>query len=175
MTSNFLNPDQGQIALPNVGNTCYLNSTIQCLAGTQELLQYFFQYAKLDNGQHIKRYKKHHWKVLAFIRKIAKTKEVTLIKGNHDIFKLGDYTPYFRDIRSYHVTNISDKRKIIFSHIPLHEESLGRFKYNIHGHLHGNRVLKSGIVDYRYINVCVEWTNYAPIPYDTVLENLTTY
>ena len=98
-----------------------------------------------------------------------------LIKGNHDIFKLGDYTPYFRDIRSYHVTHISDKRNIIFSHIPLHEESLGRFKYNIHGHLHGNRVLKSGVVDYRYINVCVEWTNYAPIPYDTVLENLTTY
>lgn len=98
-----------------------------------------------------------------------------LIKGNHDIFKLADYTPHFRDIRSYHVLNNKDKKRIILSHIPIHEDSLERFKYNIHGHLHGNRVMKSGVVDYRYINVCVEWTNFAPIALDMVLDNLTKY
>ena len=28
-----------------------------------------------------------------------------LIRGNHDIFKMDDYTKYFRDIRGYHVMN----------------------------------------------------------------------
>ena len=28
-----------------------------------------------------------------------------LIKGNHDIFKLEDYTPHFRDIRGYHLVH----------------------------------------------------------------------
>ena len=58
-----------------------------------------------------------------------------LIKGNHDIFRLEDYTPFFRDIRGYHVLN-----GMILSHIPVHEESLGRFGVNIHGHLHARRV-----------------------------------
>jgi UDP-2,3-diacylglucosamine pyrophosphatase LpxH len=37
----------------------------------------------LDN-KHINRYNKHHWNVLGLIRKIAKKKEVTFIRGNHD-------------------------------------------------------------------------------------------
>ena len=57
MRLSFLNNDQGLIGLPNVGNSCYLNSTIQCLAGTPELLKYFFQSVKLDDGNIIKRYK----------------------------------------------------------------------------------------------------------------------
>ena len=48
-----------------------------------------------------------------------------LIKGNHDIFRMEEYTPYFRDIRGYHVMN-----GMILSHIPVHEESLGRFGRN---------------------------------------------
>ena len=39
----------------------------------------------LFDNKHIERYKKHHWKILALIRKIAKNKEVTLIRGNHDL------------------------------------------------------------------------------------------
>ena len=54
---DFLGPDQGKLGLPNVGNSCYLNSTIQCLAGTPELLSYFFQSVKSDSGQSIRRYK----------------------------------------------------------------------------------------------------------------------
>ncbi|MGA1873758.1 MAG: hypothetical protein ACMUHY_08805, partial [Thermoplasmatota archaeon] len=42
-----------------------------------------------------------------------------LIKGNHDIFKLTDYTKYFRDIRGYHVMN-----GLILSHIPISKDSL---------------------------------------------------
>ena len=65
-----------------------------------------------------------------------------LIKGNHDIFKLSDYTKYFRDIRSYHVMN-----GMILSHIPISKDSIARFGTNIHGHTHGNRVRKPRGVD----------------------------
>ena len=90
-----------------------------------------------------------------------------LIRGNHDIFKLEDYTPYFRDIRGYHVMN-----GMILSHIPVHEESLGRFGTNIHGHLHSNRVMKDGTVDPRYQCVCVEQTDFAPILLEDVVKRI---
>lgn len=93
-----------------------------------------------------------------------------LIKGNHDIFKLEDYTAHFRDIRSYHVMN-----GLILSHIPLHTSTLYRFGCNIHGHLHANRVMRSNgygreVVDERYYNVCVENTDFAPILFEDVLK-----
>ena len=92
-----------------------------------------------------------------------------LIKGNHDIFKLEDYTAHFRDIRGYHVVD-----NFILSHIPVHTDSKGRFRGNIHGHLHSNRVMfndvvdhKNGRVSYRgmkidpfYFCVCVEQTDF---------------
>jgi len=94
--------------------------------------------------------------------------DLVLIKGNHDIFRLEEYTRYFRDIRSYHVMN-----GLILSHIPLHAESLGRFGKNIHGHTHANRVLlPNGGIDYRYHCVCVEQTDFAPILFDDVLKRI---
>ena len=104
-----------------------------------------------------------------------------LIKGNHDIFKLEDYTRYFREIRAYHVMN-----GMILSHVPVHSESLGRFGCNIHGHLHWQRVKKprgvdvrtgeilySDEVDPRYFNVSVEQIDYAPILFEDVLKRIT--
>ena len=90
-----------------------------------------------------------------------------LIKGNHDIFKLHDYTEHFRDIRGYHVMN-----NMILSHIPVHAESKGRFKANIHGHTHANRVKVQGIIDPWYHCVCVEQTSYRPILFEQVLARI---
>lgn len=103
-----------------------------------------------------------------------------LIRGNHDIFKLEDYTPYFRDIRGYDVKN-----GMIFSHVPVHPESLARFGCNIHGHLHANRVMKikgvdkktselifSDEVDPRYFNVSVEQIDFAPITLEEVSKRI---
>lgn len=81
-----------------------------------------------------------------------------LIKGNHDIFKLEDYTKHFRDIRGYHVMD-----NIILSHIPVHPDSKGRFRGNIHGHLHVNNV-----GDPWYQCVCVEQTEFKPISFEVV-------
>ena len=103
-----------------------------------------------------------------------------LIRGNHDIYKLADYTAYFRDVRGYDVKN-----GMILSHIPVHVESLARFGTNIHGHLHQNRVMKmrgvdvktgevlySTEIDPRYHCVCVEHTDYAPISLEEVYDRI---
>jgi calcineurin-like phosphoesterase family protein len=103
-----------------------------------------------------------------------------LIRGNHDIFKLEDYTKYFRDIRGYHVMS-----GMILSHIPIHEESLGRFGVNVHGHLHANRVMRRassmmefmewGVrerIDPRYHCVCVEQTDFAPILLEDLIKRI---
>lgn len=91
-----------------------------------------------------------------------------LIKGNHDLFDLADYAPYFRDIRGSHV--LAGK---LLTHIPVHPASLDRWGVNIHGHLHSERVLGiNGTPDPRYICVSVEQTGFAPVPLDVVLERL---
>ena len=103
-----------------------------------------------------------------------------LIRGNHDIFQLADYTQYFRDVRGYDVKN-----GMILSHIPVHTESLARFGTNIHGHLHAHRVMKmrgvdvrtgevlySDEIDPRYHCVCVEHTDYAPISLEEVYDRI---
>lgn len=83
---------------------------------------------------------------------------LVLVKGNHDIFKLSDYTPFFDDIRSYVVQKDQDGNKVILSHIPIHPDSVGRFGTNIHGHYHQNK-----IDDPRYVCVSLEHTDYKPI------------
>lgn len=97
-----------------------------------------------------------------------------LIKGNHDIFKLNDYTPYFEDIRAY---KIYLKQGIICSHIPLHPDQFNhRFKTNVHGHLHQNLIMFNHKGSYKpdetYINICVEHTNYTPVSFDEILEKI---
>ena len=97
-----------------------------------------------------------------------------LIKGNHDIFQLKHYTPYFEDIRAY---KVMPKHGIICSHIPIHPDSLARWKLNIHGHLHGNRVMrevfgtfgKEEEEDDKYRSVCVEQIDYTPISLEEIL------
>jgi ubiquitin C-terminal hydrolase len=43
--------NNGILGLPNVGNSCYLNSTVQCMAGTKDLIKYFSQTAALPDGK----------------------------------------------------------------------------------------------------------------------------
>ena len=88
-----------------------------------------------------------------------------LIRGNHDIFRLEEYTPYFEDIRGYKVLS---KEGIIMSHIPVHPSQLERWKANVHGHLHSNL-----LDDHRYINVCVEQTEFKPILLDEILDRVS--
>ena len=96
-----------------------------------------------------------------------------LIRGNHDIFRDDEYRLHFRELRAYHVMN-----GMILSHIPIHEESLGRFGVNIHGHLHANRVKVMNMykreldIDPRYHCVCVEQTDFRPILFEDVIKRI---
>ena len=91
-----------------------------------------------------------------------------LIKGNHDIFKISDYSDIFSDIRAFHVLN-----GCLLTHAPIHPMSLERFGCNIHGHTHINEVRRQSEIggmeiDPNYLNMCVELTGYAPLHLDEV-------
>lgn len=93
-----------------------------------------------------------------------------LVRGNHDIFRTKLYLKYFDEIHGCRVLD-----NFIFTHVPVHSDCLGRFKANVHGHLHANRVMTSEnrpylVPDPRYLSVCVEqpWMDYAPIALETL-------
>ena len=90
-------------------------------------------------------------------------RHLRLILGNHDIFPYQDYAAVgFKKISSYRVID-----GIMFSHIPIHPTSLGRFRANVHGHTHTNpgpphHVRHDGVI-VPYVNISVEATNYRPV------------
>ena len=86
-----------------------------------------------------------------------------LIKGNHDVFKIGEYLKYFHDVRGSHLLD-----GMILSHIPIHPDSLARFGKNVHGHLHSNRVMLNDEIDPRYFCVSVEHINFRPMPLEVL-------
>lgn len=95
-----------------------------------------------------------------------------LVPGNHDPKKLKKYIDLFDDVRGY-----VQRDGFIMSHIPLHPHCLGRWKLNIHGHLHSNEIglqnheeYSGADVDLRYYNASVERTNFRPILLDDILK-----
>lgn len=89
----------------------------------------------------------------------------TLIMGNHEHKNISTYLPYFNDIKSCFEDKSS---RIIFTHIPIHVEQLHRWKANVHGHTH-----HYCLDDPRYINVCMEQTEYKPIHWDELMERIS--
>jgi calcineurin-like phosphoesterase family protein len=86
--------------------------------------------------------------------------EKVLIRGNHDLETASVYMQYFKDVRGVHQFD-----GMVLSHIPLHPDSLYRWKVNVHGHLHDKRVMLSPHhIDERYQSVCMEQLDdYTPI------------
>lgn len=98
----------------------------------------------------------------SILDKLNGIKKVVL--GNHD--KPQHVTQLLKHVNQ--VCSCFKKGGIIFTHIPIHESELNRFRYNIHGHTHENNILDSNHdkawkeKDKRYINVCMEVLNYQP-------------
>ena len=84
--------------------------------------------------------------------------EKVLIKGNHDTLKASQYLTHFKDIRAYWVLD-----KILLAHVPIHPESLSRWKGQVHGHTHANNMK-----DRKYFNVSVENVNYFPVDFEEI-------
>lgn len=90
-----------------------------------------------------------------------------LLLGNHDIFDLSEYSPYFYEIAAYRVDG---KNKFIAAHIPIHPGSITRWDFMVHGHLHTRRVLdENGKIDPRYVSVSVERINFTPVSLEDVI------
>lgn len=94
-----------------------------------------------------------------------------LVRGNHDIFKLSDYTPWFEDIRGSHKID-----RLILSHYPIHPDSIPHWcDANVHGHTHSNGVTMISedgerVPDPRYLNACVEAIGLSPVPVEKIAE-----
>lgn len=108
-----------------------------------------------------------------------------LYLGNHDHFEAQDYlNAGFEDIRA----TWRDDLGIVYSHFPLHPESMGSARANVHGHTHDAPneapVIKYGSPDQGsyikggerivqpFINVSVEMTNYRPLHIDELLQRI---
>lgn len=90
-----------------------------------------------------------------------------LVRGNHDIFRTKDYLKYFDEIYASRVLDGT-----IFTHIPIHPESLGRFAVNVHGHVHG---LPQGTYGPKYYNVSVEVMDYTPISLEDLKKRIQEF
>ena len=84
-----------------------------------------------------------------------------LVMGNHDIFPTADYLKPGRFYRLHAAAILAD---MLLTHIPVRLESADRWSVNVHGHMHG-----MAINDSRYLNVCVERTDYQPVELSQVL------
>lgn len=95
-----------------------------------------------------------------------------LIGGNHDLWSTQWYLKYVKYIRGCgHIDNF------FYSHVPIHPDSRGRFKLNIHGHIHNSRVMQKvyqndeiiEIIDPFYYNVAVDLDyRYSPVPFEEI-------
>lgn len=82
-----------------------------------------------------------------------------LVMGNHDHYPAAKYLEHFNSLHG-----VATVQGYILSHVPVHPDQFGRFKGNIHGHLHSKL-----IDDLRYINVSAEQINLTPALLDTVI------
>lgn len=136
-----------------------LRPNFRCIAEHDEILidNWNSVVSSQDKVYHLGDVGFNNWTKLSYVlQRLNGTK--VLIKGNHDNHKASQYLQYFKDIRAGHVLD-----KMLLTHIPIHPDSLARWKLNIHGHMHGNK-----LPDKRYLNISVEQINYTPIDFEEI-------
>jgi calcineurin-like phosphoesterase family protein len=94
---------------------------------------------------------------------------IYLCLGNHDRCDAGLYDKLFYKVRGeFHYKDEASGAMLLCTHFPVHEsclkEKVGRPCLNVHGHIH-TRIID----DPRYVNICVEQTDYRPVHYDWLM------
>ncbi len=105
----------------------------------------------------------------------------TLILGNHDTDQGIPFDVLVHVFNSIHA--LHSRRNVWFTHCPIHHQFLRGKKLVIHGHTHREIVQNPEnhfgytkmVADPRYINVCVEQTDYKPITFNQVTEGKIEY
>lgn len=86
-----------------------------------------------------------------------------LVFGNHDIFEAKHYLEAgFQKVMGMRVLD-----GLLLTHVPVHPGSMGRFRANVHGHVH-----QSTALSLPYVNACVEVTGYAPVPLEIISQRV---
>ena len=100
---------------------------------------------------------------LCRMREIACNTKV-LIPGNHDRMPARRYLEFFSGI-----TGCAKDRDFLLTHFPVHESTLGRYRGNLHGHIHiGSDESKGPSPERPYRNVNVEFTDMKPLNIDEI-------
>ena len=97
---------------------------------------------------------------------------IAIVLGNHDPWDLETWKKY-PNVDKLLGSRVWPEHGIIATHIPINAAQLaGRFRTNIHGHMHANHMwsISKPHHDTRYINCCVENTNYAPVDFEAIIE-----
>jgi calcineurin-like phosphoesterase family protein len=93
-----------------------------------------------------------------------------LILGNHDNGKDQNLLKHFEKITMW---RMFPEFGVLLTHVPVHASA---FDYKdlkcVHGHIHQKIVMAEcgSVADTRYVNVCVEKTDYTPINIEDVLK-----
>lgn len=89
-----------------------------------------------------------------------------LIEGNHDIFAVEDYLKAgYEKVMAMRVLDLPNRAgNVLFAHIPIHPASMGRFRAQVHGHIHD-----APSYGWPYINISAEVINYTPISWDEIV------
>jgi calcineurin-like phosphoesterase family protein len=97
----------------------------------------------------------HNFPTLARLNGIKR-----LVMGNHDRYPAVKYLEYFNSLHG-----AASRSGYLLTHIPVNPNQFRRYKGNIHGHLHHNK-----LEDPRYVCVSVEHNNLAPVLLDRIIE-----
>lgn len=92
-----------------------------------------------------------------------------MIGGNHDSLDAKVYAKYFE--KFYGARQLEH---IWFTHMPVHPDSIhGKIRGNVHGHLHNNSHRQANELPCPpYLNICVELTDYRPVSFDWIVQQL---
>ncbi len=101
--------------------------------------------------------------------------------NGHKRLVIGNHDPIDTHLAAYQAAgfekfySVVEKFKgMVLTHVPIHPMTVGRWKTNLHGHIHEKTVWIGGTSepDYRYINMCVEHNGYAPVALEAIASEI---